>query len=264
MKTIHKITHVLVALAALLCMTGMAVSCSDDYDGYHTSTEIGALTPTLTAKTVSSLSFRWLLLHQTAATAYEWRLTDSEGGIVQQGTTETNTVTVDNLPDGTEFCFYVKAVPAAGSRFTSALEGSVKAATVKDLSWQVTGTYYRDCENAIGLYNTYERTMTFTAATGVYTISNFYDTGTDLEFKLDGNIICPKGTDGTFASASQGYWMVPLGNTEAGLETYIGSGYCEFSGNEDAGYVFFYYFYYPNAADNATYYWAYDWFEWGV
>lgn len=169
-------------------------------------------------------------------------------------------MTVENLPDGTTFTFYVKANPAKGSRFTSAREGSVSATTVKDLSWSASGTYYRDCSNAAGLYSEDTRTLKFTAATGIYTLENFFGTGADLVFKLDGNVICPQGADGTFAGSSAGYWGVPLG-TAAGLYNYVASGYCEFAGDENGGELWFYYLYNPDDSVDESY-WTYDWFEW--
>lgn len=116
-----KITSMLAMLVAALSLT--ACSSDDDEVVREGLTQNGI---TLTASTVSSLSFSWETVEN--ATQYGYRLLDADGNAIDGGITTGTAVSFTKLSDDTEYAFELTAFAAYNGKYSN---GEVETINVK-------------------------------------------------------------------------------------------------------------------------------------
>ena len=187
----------------------------------------------------------WPAVEHAAYYAYQYTVDGSE----VNGTTETNTLVISNLPVG-EYTVYIKAV-SEDEAYSDSESISLTFRRTKAEMWRVQGTYY----SASGEVYAPELVA---YDDGSYCLESFYGTlGADLVFSVGEeevvNILNAYGEN-------NGYSYVATGNG-AYLAAYTADGYSSFSGTRLAGELWFWAYVYD--ADGNLVGSDSDYFVWG-
>ena len=182
------------------------------------------------------------------ATSYKYYYLDADGKKVE-GETETNSVTLTDLPIG-EYTIYITAT-SSDETYSDSEPIQLTFQRTKAESWRKTGTY-----TSVALGTSFKATIV-AYDDGSYTLeAPFGEEGYSISFTVDKDSkeIVPMTT------ASNGYYSFYV-TSQYYASIYPASGYSEFSGDETEGEVWFYTYLYDydgNAVGDG----GYDEFTW--
>lgn len=182
------------------------------------------------------------------ATSYKYYYLDADGKKIE-GETETNSVTLTDLPIG-EYTIYITAT-SSDETYSDSEPIKLTFQRTKTESWRKTGTY-----TSVALGASYKATIV-AYDDGSYTLeAPFGEEGYSISFTVDKDSkeIVPMTT------ASNGYYSFYV-TSQYYASIYPASGYSEFSGDETEGDVWFYTYLYDYDG-NAVGEGGYDEFTW--
>lgn len=163
------------------------------------------------------------------ATSYLYSYVDADGNTVE-GETETNSVTLSNLPIG-EYTIKIVAT-SSDEAYSDSAPIELNFQRTKAESWRRSGTY-----TSAGTGESYKATIV-AYDDGSYTIeSPFGEDGYSISFTVDATSkeITPLGV----TPDQYGYYSIYVGSQNY-VSLYTSGGYSEFTGDADEGEVWFY------------------------
>ncbi len=216
-----------------------------DVNGDKTTSPIATLTATTNAKVPlgnpvpeataanGGVTISWPEVEH--ATAYKYSYVDGDGKTVE-GETETNSVTLTDLPIG-EYTIQIIAT-SSDEAYSDSEPISLTFQRTKAETWRRSGTY-----TSVGTGLSYKATIV-AYDDGSYTIeSPFGEAGYSISFTVDADSkeITPVGV----TPDQYGYYSVYT-SSQYYASIYTASGYSEFTGDENEGEVWFYSYTYDN------------------